>query len=57
MLGLHIGISKRELLEDYYPDELEASFGAYNDMHDTKKERDTIEEVSPMAFFGIGGEG
>ena len=57
MLGLHIGISKRELLEDYYPDELEAIFEAYNDMHDTKKERDTIEEVSPMEFFGIGGEG
>ena len=57
MLGLHIGISKCELFEDYYPDELEAIFEAYNDMHDTKKERDTIEEVSPMAFFGIGGEG
>lgn len=56
MLGLHIGISKRELLEDYYPEEIEAIFAAYNDLHGKKKEEESVEEVDALTFFGLGGE-
>lgn len=56
MLGLHIGIGKRELLEDYYPEEIEAIFAAYNDLHGKKKEEESVEEVDALTFFGLGGE-
>lgn len=50
-----IGISKRELLEDYYPDELPAIFEAWGEMHGVKGEAET-EEVDVMEFLGGGGE-
>lgn len=46
-----IGISKRELLSDYYPDELPAIFEAWGELHGVEKEAET-EEVDLMTFLG-----
>jgi len=37
-----IGISKRELLEDYYYDEIPMIFKKYNELHNTDKEKDEV---------------
>lgn len=36
----HIGISKRELLEDYYYDEIPLIFKKYNDLHNPDKDEE-----------------
>lgn len=56
VFGLHIGIGKRELLDDYYPDEIEAIFETYNELHSRKEKEEKVEEVDALSFFGIGGE-
>ena len=55
MQGLSIGITKRALLEDYYPGELAVLFEEYNVVHG-RDEAETVEEVSPFEFFGGRGE-
>ncbi len=52
--ALSVGISKRSLLEDYYPGELGAVVAAWNELHGAA--RRSAEETGPMAFFGEGGE-
>lgn len=47
-----LGISKRELLSDYYPDELAAVFEAWGEIHGVKKEMET-EPVSVRAFLDM----
>lgn len=42
--GLAIGISKKELLEDYYWDEVPLIFESYSKLHSSKKE-ETVEEA------------
>lgn len=53
-LGLRMGIGKKELLCDYYPDELPALFAAYAEGIATDADKD--DQSDPMAFFGGGGE-
>lgn len=54
-----IGISKKELLESYYPDEIPLIFEEYNRIHCGKKEEtenisgNGSETVDPLAFFGV----
>jgi len=48
--GLSIGISKRELLEDYYPDEVAAIFSAWSDIHGAAQEKPE-ERVDVMEFL------
>ena len=48
-----LGISKRELLEDYYMDEIGLVLAAWNRRHGYE---DTEEEVDPDAFLGGCGE-
>ena len=50
--GLMMGISKRELLCDYYPDELATVFGAWSDLHAPPGQRDA-EPVSAEAFLEL----
>jgi len=52
--ALSIGIGKRELLEDYYPDELEHIFGEYSAIHGTDDEVEE-EHVGALEFLGAGG--
>ena len=55
--ALAVGISKRELLEDYYIDEIPEIFKAWNRIHG--KDGDDLEPEhmdNPMKFFGEGGE-
>lgn len=40
--GLKIGISKRELLEDYYPDELPLIFESYAELSNPKERVDLV---------------
>ena len=47
-----MGISKRELLDDYYPDELAAVFEAWCDMHGLSA-KGNEEQVSVNAFLDI----
>lgn len=47
-----MGISKRELLCDYYPDELAAVFEVWSEMHGVKREEDA-EQVSVRAFLDM----
>lgn len=47
-----LGISKRELMRDYYPDELEAVFGAWRDMQGYA-DADGVEPVSVNAFLDM----
>lgn len=54
--ALHMGIGKRELMEDYYPDEIGAIFECYNALHGAKG-KDDVQEVDALEFFGIGGDG
>ena len=55
MQGLSIGITKRALLEDYYPGELAVLFDEYNIVHG-RDEDEVVEEVTPFEFFGARGE-
>lgn len=48
-----MGISKRELLEDYYLDEIGEIVKAYNRIHGAEPED---KPVDAMTFFGTGGE-
>lgn len=41
--ALELGISKKELLEDYYWDEIPLIFERYNALHSSKKEETTEE--------------
>lgn len=52
--ALSIGISKRELLQDYYMDEIGPVFEEWNRLHDPNREE--TEEVDPMTFLGGEGE-
>ena len=52
--GLTMGISKRELLEDYYMDEIADIIGEWNRLHNPDAEETT--EVDAMTFLGDGGE-
>lgn len=52
--ALSIGISKRELLNDYYMDEIGPVFEEWNRLHDP--DREETEEVDPMTFLGGEGE-
>lgn len=45
-----MGISKRELLCDYYPDELAAIWNAWADMHGANAQTD-MEPVSVQTFL------
>lgn len=49
-----LGIGKRELMEDYYFDELAQVVEAWNDLH--RPQQEEAEEVHPLEFFGGGGE-
>ncbi len=51
--ALSIGISKRELLEDYYMDEIGEVIRAWNNLHGAG---DQEEQVDGAAFLGSGGE-
>ena len=53
-MGLCLGIGKRELLEDYYLDEIGAVAEAWNELHNPRVNE--TEDISPEAFFGGGGE-
>lgn len=50
-----IGISKRELLRDYYPDELPAVLRAWGELHGAKAEP-REEETDVMDFLAMGGD-
>ena len=47
-----LGISKRELMRDYYPDELPLIFEAWAELHGAKKEPEP-EEVGVMEFLSM----
>lgn len=49
-----MGVSKRALLEDYYPDELGPLVAAWNRLHGAHDA--DAEPCAPMAFFGGDGE-
>lgn len=53
--GLTIGISKRELLEDYYPDELPLIFEAWGKIHGVRREEgeEEPERVGVMEFLNL----
>ena len=48
--GLSLGISKRELLEDYYPGELEAIFLEHNILHNPEAYIEEV-HVDPLTFL------
>lgn len=50
-----MGISKRELLEDYYMDEIGVIIREWNRLNDPASE-DEPRNVDAVAFFGDGGE-
>ena len=55
--ALTIGISKRELFEDYYFDEIGPVLEAWNKLHSPDKTGERVEDVSdPMAFLKEGAE-
>ena len=51
--GLAIGIPKRALLEDYYPDELPAVLRAWGELHGMQAQEETTDV---MEFLAMGGE-
>ena len=53
-MGLCLGIGKRELMEDYYFDEIGAVAEAWNALR--RPPADEAEAVHPEAFFGGEGE-
>lgn len=50
-----IGIGKRQLLEDYYPDEIAEIIRAYSEIKSGGKSQGegAVEEVDAATFFGI----
>ena len=52
--ALSIGISKRELLNDYYMDEIGPVFEEWNRLHDPNREETTA--VDPLTFLRGEGE-
>lgn len=52
--ALSMGIGKRELMEDYYLEEISEVISAWNGLHGRGEEAE--EEMDAMAFFGGGGE-
>ena len=50
-----MGIGKRELMEDYYLDEIGAVIEEWNALHDPDREGGT-EQVDALTFLGEGGE-
>lgn len=46
-----LGISKRALLEDYYPDELEEIFAAWSELHGHEREEER--EVDVLEFLAL----
>ncbi len=46
-----LGIGKRELLEDYYHDELVAVFGEYAELRRLPEEQDEVVHVSAEEFM------
>ena len=52
--ALALGIGKRELMEDYYADEISVILSEWNALHDPN--RVDTQEVDAMTFFGEGGE-
>lgn len=46
-----MGISKRALLEDYYPDEIAAVFEAWGDLHGVLREE--AKETDVMTFLNM----
>lgn len=52
--ALMMGISKRELLEDYYLDEILEIMKEWNRLHGA--ESSEPEPLDALAFFGDGGE-
>lgn len=52
--GLSIGIGKRELMEDYYLEEISDVVGEWNRLHNPEHEE--IVEMKPEEFLGGGGE-
>lgn len=48
-----MGISKRELLENYYMDEIFEVIEEYNDMHRVEKPEEEVEVVDSQGFFGF----
>lgn len=53
--ALSIGISKRELFEDYYLDEVGEVMAEWNALHNRSRDEET-EKADPLAFLGAGGE-
>jgi predicted amidohydrolase len=49
--GLSIGISKKELLNDYFVEEIGEIIYEYNKLHEYKKEDTKVEEVYCDDFF------
>ena len=54
--ALTIGISKRELLEEYYMDEIGEVIKAWNALHDPQGGSGETKIVDPLEFLGEGGE-
>lgn len=54
--ALTIGISKRELLEEYYMDEIGEVIKAWNALHDPQGDSGETKMVDPLEFLGEGGE-
>lgn len=52
--GLSIGIGKRALLEDYYPEEIGEIMEEWNALHDP--DREEIVEMKAEDFLGGDGE-
>lgn len=48
-----MGIPKRALLEDYYPDELPVVLRAWGDMHGAQTQEETTDV---MEFLTMGGD-
>ena len=53
-MGLCLGIGKRELLEDFYMDEIGSIANPFKENHNNRAYE--TEVISPEAFFGGGGE-
>ena len=54
--ALCLGIGKRELMQDYYLDEIGLIFEAWGDLHSTDSDKDEDMSDDPLAFFGEEGE-
>lgn len=50
-MALHIGISKRELFEDYYVDEIRDIFDVYSELNGGKERIEEVHVTDPEEFF------